>query len=113
MIFLTNCSAPERAKIVDIYTSGEPKELEIYEGKHPNIELVRRMFLSSYGDTVIVININDNDTIIHKMEKFLIIERHKNDSSKLVHKMIINGLNETLAEIQYLDSTMLAPEHNQ
>ncbi len=103
--FFWNCSGPERTKVVDIYVNGDPKELEIYEGNPPKIELAKRMFLSPYGDTVLVIDVIENDTITHEIIKFLVIEKHKNDSSKLVHKIILEGMEETLAEVQYLDDT--------
>ena len=61
--------------------------------------------LRQVTDTVIVIDVIENDTIIHEIEKFMLIEKHKNDSSKLVHKIILKGLNETLAEIHHLDDT--------
>ena len=105
IVFFWNCSSPERSKVVDVYMNGDPKELEIYEGNPPKRKLARRMFLSPYQDTMVVIDLRENDTIVHEIEKLLVIEKHKNDTSKLVHKIILKGLEETLVEVQYFDDT--------
>lgn len=100
---LLNCSGNEKSKVVDIYPDGSPKEIEIYIGNPPKMELSKILFISSFGDTSITINVEDGDTLMPEIKKEIVKSKFDNGQSMIVEHWTINGHEETLAEIHYFD----------
>lgn len=104
-ILFLNCGGIERSKIVDIYPDGSPKEIEIFEGNPPKMELAQILFISSFGDTAITINVIDGDTIMPEINKEIVKSKFDNGESMIVDHWKILGHEETLTEIHYFDET--------
>lgn len=100
-----NCSGNEKSKVVDIYSDGSPKEIEIYTGNPPKMELSKILYISSFGDTAITINVEDGDTLMPEIKKEIIKSKFDDGQSMVVEHWIIKGHEETLAEIHYFDNT--------
>ena len=103
--FILQCSGIEKSKVVDIYSDGSPKEIEIYTGNPPKMELAQILFISSFGDTTIIINVADGDTIMPEIKKELTKSSFDNGTPMIVEHWTILGHDETLAEIHYFDET--------
>ncbi|MAJ44947.1 MAG: hypothetical protein CMF96_09430 [Candidatus Marinimicrobia bacterium] len=101
---LFNCSGNEKSKVVDIFPDGSPKEIEVYSGNPPKMELSKILFISSFGDTAITINVEKNDTIMPEIKKEIVKQKYDNGQSMIVEHWIILGLEENLAEIHYFDN---------
>jgi hypothetical protein len=104
-IFLIQCSSPEKSKVVDIYTNGSPKEIEVIAGNPPKRYLSKRIYLSSFGDTSIIINIEDDDTLMTEIKKEITTSTFDNGEKMIVQHWTILGHEETLTEIHYFDET--------
>jgi len=104
-IFILQCTGIENSKIVDIYSDGSPKQFEVYTGNPPKMELSQLIFISSFGDTSIIINVQDGDTIMPEIKKEIVKSKFDNGNNMTVEHWIILGHEETLAEIHYFDKT--------
>ena len=104
-ILILQCSGNEKSKIVDIYPDGSPKEIEVYKGNPPKMELNKILHISSFGDTSMIVNIEDGDTLIPEINKEIIKSKFKNGQSMIVDHWKIRGHSETLIEIHYFDET--------
>ena len=102
---ILQCSGNEKSKIVDIYPDGSPKEIEVYKGNPPKMELNKILHISSFGDTSMIVNIEDGDTLIPEINKEIIKSKFKNGQSMIVDHWKIIGHSETLIEIHYFDET--------
>jgi hypothetical protein len=103
-LFFTNCSSPEKSKIVDIYTDGSPKEIEVYAGNPPKRYLSKIIFLSSLGDTSMTINVEDGDTLMSEIKKEIETQTFDNGNKMIVQHWTILGHSETLTEVHYFDN---------
>ena len=104
-IIVLNCSGNEKSKVIDIYADGSPKKIAIYIGNPPKMELSKILFISSFGDTAITINVQDGDTLMPEIKKEIIKEKFDNGKSMIVEHWIIHGYDEKLVEIHYFDDT--------
>ena len=99
------CTSKEKSKIVDIYSSGGTKEIEVYAGDPPKRYLAKRIYISSFGDTSMIINIEEDDTTIAEIKKEIVKSTFDNGEKMIVEHWTIFGHDETLSEIHYFDNT--------
>jgi hypothetical protein len=104
-LFTLNCSGIEKSKVVDIYSDGSPKQIEVYAGNPPKMELSKYIFISSFGDTSIIINVQDGDTIMPEIKKEIVKSKFPNGNNMTVEHWVILGHDENLTEIHYFDET--------
>lgn len=104
IIFL-NCSGIERSRDVDIYSDGSPKEIHVFTGNPPKMELAKILFISSFGDTAITINVLEEDTLMPEIKKEIVKTKFDNGDNMIVEHWTILGHDETLVEIHYFDET--------
>ena len=99
------CSSPENSVPVDIYQDGSVKEIEVYAGNLPKRYLSKRIYISSFGDTSMIINIEEDDTTMAEIKKEIVKSTFDNGEKMIVEHWTIFGHNETLLEIHYFDNT--------
>ncbi len=104
-LFFTHCSSPEKSKIVDIYSDGSPKEIEVYAGNPPKRYLSKIIYLSSFGDTSMTINVEDGDTLMPEINKEIETQSFENGNKMIVQHWKILGHSEILTEVHYFDDT--------
>ena len=90
-VIFIQCSSPEDSVPVDIYQDGSVKEIEVYAGDPPKRYLAKRIYISSFGDTSMIINIEEDDTTMAEIKKEIVKSTFDNGENMIVEHWKIFG----------------------